>query len=396
VNLNNLIFSKQLPVRFLRHVLFWLIWWLFYLLTYWFPAHWFPGWHPQGKILTLAQTDVAQFCYFVLSKSFPGLLNNMIFTYVFVYVLAPLFLWKEKYRSFIATTFLLLAIIIISQYFRLLSAYQASVQAYTADVIKAAPDKAYLFRCAWENILFNCPATGGIVLGIRLLKRWHLKQAETRQMAMAKTSAELQLLKAQVHPHFLFNTLNNIYSFTLNASSRAPEMIKKLSGLLRYIIYDCQQEKLALEKELKMIQDYISLEQIRYGENLDITVTIQGDVKNNMIAPLLLLPFVENSFKHGTSKMLSGAWVNLSVIIEEQKLYFTLVNRKPQHNLVNQRNTGIGLQNVQKRLQLLYPGRHELNMTIEPEHFSVILEIDLHHSIKRRFEKRSHNKEPVY
>lgn len=315
----------------------------------------------------------------------------MVFTYVLVYILAPLFLWKEKYGSLIAGSILLLGVIVVKQYFGLLAVYQASLQAYGVPA-----DKGYLFRCAWENILFNCPATGSIFLGIKLLKRWYLKQKEIQQVAMAKTSAELQLLKAQVHPHFLFNTLNNIYSFTLNASPKAPEMITKLSGLLRYLIYECNQEKVPLEKEVKMIQDYLALERIRYGEQLDLTDDIRGDIKNSMIAPLLLLPFVENSFKHGTSKMLSRPWVNLSVILEDQKLYFLLTNSKPEEYSGRIRKSGIGLSNVQKRLQLLYPNRHKLNMTMESEHFTVLLEIDLHPAILKTFEEGTSKKAKGY
>ncbi|MDQ3847072.1 MAG: histidine kinase, partial [Bacteroidota bacterium] len=385
------IFSNRLPHRFLRHFLFWITWWIFFWLTYWFPAQWFPGWQPQGKLLALAQTDVLQFGSFVVTKSANGLLNNMLFTYVFVYILAPLFLWKEKYGSFIAGSILLLGVLVVKQYFGVLAAYQSSLQAYDVPA-----DKAYLFRCAWENVLFNCPATGGLFLGIKLLKRWYLKQKETQQIAMAKTSAELQLLKAQVHPHFLFNTLNNIYSFTLNASPRAPEMIKKLSGLLHYLIHECSQEKVSLEKELLMIQDYIALEKIRYGEQLDITVDIRGDIKNCMIAPLLLLPFVENSFKHGTSKMLSRPWVNLNVILEDQKLFFLLTNSKPEEYSGSARKSGIGLSNVQKRLQLIYPNRHQLNMTMEPEHFTVFLEIDLYTTTIKTFKEGSHKKAQGY
>ena len=132
-------------------------------------------------------------------------------------------------------------------------------------------------------------------------------------MIREKINAELQLLKAQVHPHFLFNTLNNIYSFILNGSDRAPEMIKKLSSLLHYILNDCNQQLVSLEKELSMIQDYIALEQIRYGDRLNLSMHIQGSAKDKMISPLLLIPFVENSFKHGTSRMLTHPWVKLDI-----------------------------------------------------------------------------------
>jgi LytS/YehU family sensor histidine kinase len=267
---------------------------------------------------------------------------------------------------------------------------------YIREIFGRAP-KAWthkeLLSCAWDMVLFNCPAVGGAALGIKLVKRWWLKQKESQQLATAKASAELQLLKAQVHPHFLFNTLNNIYSFTLNASPKAPEMVKKLSGLLHYIINECNQPTVLLEKELKMIHDYMGLEKVRYGEQMDMQVDIRGNYSGKMIAPLLLIPFVENSFKHGTSKMLSRPWVNLNIIIEEDIFYFMLNNSKPEEYISTAHNGGIGLANVQKRLQLLYPGRHEIKMTEEPEHFTVLLEINLQSSgekTKKTNKKASH------
>jgi hypothetical protein len=376
--------------------LFWIIWWIFFWLTYWFPAHWFPGWHPQGKVLALAQTDAWQFCIFVFTKSNAGLISNMFFTYIFIYLLSPFFLLKGKYVSFIIATAVLLLAIVFYTYNNLLIGYQKNLQAFDPHVVKTLPDKGYLFRCAWENILFNCPATAGIALGIKLLKRWYLKQTEIQQITIAKASVELQLLKAQVHPHFLFNTLNNIYSFTLKASPKAPEMVKKLKELLHYIIYECNDEKVRLDKELKMLKDYMSLERIRYGDELDMTIDIRGNAEDKMIAPLLLLPFVENSFKHGTSKMLSRPWLSLNIIIEEDRFYFMLNNSKPEEYSGSNCQGGIGLNNVEKRLRLLYPNKHKLNLTIEPTHFTVLLEIDLQSTNKKASVKDSYKKTEDY
>ncbi|MEO7394465.1 MAG: histidine kinase, partial [Chitinophagaceae bacterium] len=226
----------------------------------------------------------------------------------------------------------------------------------------------------------------GLAVTIKLLKQWWLKQKETEQLSKEKISAELQLLKAQIHPHFLFNSLNNIYSFALETSPKAPEMINKLSGLLHYMLYDCKLQLVPLEKELKMIQDYISLEKIRYGERLDLEVTIQeispalaGETGTKYIAPLLLIPFVENSFKHGTSKMLANPKVTLNIKIKDNILFFKLTNSKPTAivKISSNNNSGLGLKNVQKRLELIYPGRHELQIVEDPSEFSVWLKVIL-------------------
>ena len=298
---------------------------------------------------------------------------QVLFIYTLIYLLMPKYLIKEKYWVFATGIVVLMLIVTILHYY--LGQTQSLIYSVFG-IVKKSP-KSNFYSGALYMVFFYYPAIGGLAISIKLLKRWYLKQKESQQLVTAKSKAELQLLKAQVHPHFLFNTLNNIYSFTLTASPKAPEMIKKLSGLLRYIIYECNKIEVPLEKELKMIQDYISLETIRYGEQFDITVDITGDYSNKKIAPLLLLPFVENSFKHGTSKMLSKPWVNLNIIIENSTMYFMLNNSKPQEYINPSRNGGIGLGNVQKRLQLLYPGSHELKMTSEPEHFTVLLEIDL-------------------
>ncbi len=145
-------------------------------------------------------------------------------------------------------------------------------------------------------------------------------------------SAELQLLKAQVHPHFLFNTLNNIYAFTITKSPIAADLVDKLFGILHYMILEGQNMWVPLKKEIKLIQDYISLEKVRYGDRLNISVNIQGNAEGKFIAPLLMIPFVENSFKHGSSKMLTHPKVELSIIIEGAQLIFVLRNNKPNSN----------------------------------------------------------------
>ena len=193
-----------------------------------------------------------------------------------------------------------------------------------------------------------------------------------------KITAELQLLKAQVHPHFLFNTLNNIYSFILNGSDKAPEMIKKLSSLLYYILNDCNRKWVSLDKELSMIQDYIALEQIRYGDRLNLSLHIQGSPKGKMISPLMLIPFVENSFKHGTSRTLTHPWVRLDIHIDKDFLEFKLTNNKPEYNIESTGKKGIGLNNVKKRLQLIYPESHSLNIIENEMSYEVYMKIILH------------------
>ena len=229
-----------------------------------------------------------------------------------------------------------------------------------------------------RHILINYPTVVGLALAIKLLKNWYLKQQEMVHLTREKINAELQLLKAQVHPHFLFNTLNNIYSFILNSSSRAPEMIKKLSDLLRYILNECNHPLVPLSKELSLVQDYMELERIRYGDKINMNLHIQGNTAGKMISPLLLIPFVENSFKHGTSRMLTHPWIKLDVIIEEHFMEFRISNNKPAQTNDPVTKKGIGLANVKKRLQLLYPGTHSLYIAENEMSYDVAMKISLH------------------
>ena len=195
--------------------------------------------------------------------------------------------------------------------------------------------KVFAFGRTFDNsgLLVSC----SLMCTLKFLKIWYVKQQENTELVRENGKAELQLLKAQVHPHFLFNTLNNIYAFTLTKSPIAADLVDKLFGILHYMILEGQNTWVPLKKEIKLIQDYISLEKVRYGDRLNISVNIKGNAESKFIAPLLLIPFVENSFKHGSSKMLTHPKVELSIIIEEAQLKFVLRNNKPNshHKSVN-------------------------------------------------------------
>ncbi len=172
-------------------------------------------------------------------------------------------------------------------------------------------------------------------------------------------------------------------------------MIKKLSSLLHYILNDCNRQRVPLDKELSMIQDYITLEQIRYGDRLNLSLHIQGTAKDKMISPLLLIPFVENSFKHGTSRTLTHPWVKLDIHIEKDFLEFLLTNNKPE-NKESIGKKGIGLNNVKKRLQLLYPEAHSLNIVESEMSFEVYMRIALHTPQDKTKEDTLHHRKETY
>ncbi|WP_316795763.1 sensor histidine kinase [Pedobacter agri] len=215
---------------------------------------------------------------------------------------------------------------------------------------------------------------GGVAAAIKLMKCFYERQQAALVLEKEKANAELQMLKAQLHPHFLFNTLNNIYSFTQNVSVKASAMIMELSQLLRYILYECNKPLVPLDKELKMINDYLALETIRYDDGLDISVQLPM-VTNHMIAPLLLLPFIENAFKHGASQMAEAPWISLAITIMNDKLEMKLINGKSIGKVNN--SEGIGIVNVRKRLKILYPDRHMLSIHDAEEMYIVNLSLEL-------------------
>ena len=313
------------------------------------------------------------------------------FTYSVIYYILPRYIGNKK--PWITTTAILLLLFVaflsLDYYVTFLTSIDTSNSMIKQGIPRVKMYTGLIISRTMVPATFNLATLIGLTVTIKLMKRWWVKQKETDQVSKEKIIAELQLLKAQIHPHFLFNSLNNIYSFALEPSPKAPEMILKLSDLLHYMLYDCKQPLVELEKELKMIKDYISLEQIRYGERLSLKVSVSErkstdnlKAEQKLIAPLLLIPFVENSFKHGTSKMLSDPSVVLNIIIDNNILFFKLINSKPSENRENQAGTnrGLGLKNVRKRLELLYPARHELQIIENNSEYSVLLKIELNES----------------
>jgi two-component system, LytTR family, sensor histidine kinase AlgZ len=210
---------------------------------------------------------------------------------------------------------------------------------------------------------------------IKFFKLWTIRQKAWMLAQQEKISAQLQFLKAQLHPRFLLNTLNNIYSFALHNSPKTPQMVLRLSSLLSYILYDCKAEEVLLEKEVEMMKNYIELEKERYGEKIDISINIEGDIQDKYISPLLMLPFLENAFKHGTSENLERPWMSVDIAVKDHTLKCKVVNSK--NEFAPFQDNGVGINNVEKRLEFLYPGKYDLKRADEGEFFVVSLLLEL-------------------
>ena len=357
MTLHDFIFSNNPWYRISRHVCFWLGWFLF------------------SGIAQVTQTtkDLPTDLLVLIQSQFIRSLNRLpgifLFCYFVVYFLVPRFTRKGRFTQHIVVllfSFLLLYVA-TNIWFR-----YGRIDTFVRDW----PRFALNYFSFYTNINFTgAVPTCCLMLAIKYYKDWSIKQRRSQQLTRENIQAELQLLKAQVHPHFLFNTLNNIYSFVLNKDDRAASLVDKLAGMIDYMRTEGENSLVPLEKEIRLIKDYVGLEKIRYGDRLELKVDINGGDQNKLIAPLLMIPFVENSFKHGTSQMLRRPWVKLEITCVGNQLFFNLSNSKPSLIVPNKSNKGIGLNNVKKRLQLLYPGKHQLDIYSTDDSFSVNMQI---------------------
>ncbi len=302
---------------------------------------------------------------------------HMVFAYPIIFLFIPRLLLKERYLLFALSILL---------WFMAGWFWNSICRAFIFfDWVENNLGLSLGSKNPWAaNSYLSMMVIAGLGSTIVLFKYWMHKQKEYLNAQNEKISAELQLLKAQIHPHFLFNTLNNIYSFALHKSEKTPAMIAKLSSLLSYVLYDCKSPEVSLEKEIEIMKNYIDLEKERYGNSLDISINIEGDIGGNYIAPLLLLPFIENAFKHGTSEQLEKSWLSMDISVKQNIFRCKIVNSKNDSLVVAQK--GIGIENVKKRLSYLYPGRHELRLDDEGHFFVVSLVLDIAPDVKNRKE----------
>lgn len=220
-----------------------------------------------------------------------------------------------------------------------------------------------------------------LTTGVKLLKIWYKDKQVAKLLEKEKLEAELKFLKGQIHPHFLFNTLNNLYALTLKKDEHAPEIVLKLSDLMNYMLYDTNTQYIDIEKEINYIKNYIALEKIRYGNRVDISFNIAGQISGNKIAPMLILPFVENSFKHGVSGEIENAWITIDLLLQGNAMTLKVENSKSiEYTKRSQREyaSGIGLVNVKRRLDLLYKDQYELKIfDDEASSYLVVLKLTL-------------------
>jgi len=216
----------------------------------------------------------------------------------------------------------------------------------------------------------------GLMLALKLSLDWYGQQFTIQKITVEKLNAEVNFLRAQVNPHFLFNILNNLYALTLKKSELAPDVVLKLSEMMEYMLYDSTDEKVLLEKEVAYLNNYIELERLRFSGEAAIGLNMNTVLNGHEIAPFLLLPLIENAFKHGLSKHTDNSWLTVDIGLERSTLTVIIENTKPPSEISIGKG-GIGLANLRKRLNLLYPDRHHLELEDRKTTFLAKLVIEL-------------------
>ena len=273
------------------------------------------------------------------------------FNYLFF---IPKYLLKKNFRAYILG--LLLALILIS-FINVFYDFQVHNYFFPGDHHHFSISRSVF------GAIFSAFLAFGLSTSIRITDEWFRNEKLRKEMETEKLTSELAFLKSQVNPHFLFNILNNICSLARKKSDDTENAIIKLSQIMRYMLYDSKDEKVSLEKEVEYLRNYIELQRMRISGNVQISFIIEGAPEGHVIEPLLLIPFVENAFKHGVSYM-DESMIRIYLGIEEHLLNFQVKNnivRKGTEEPGNE--TGIGLKNVTRRLDLLYPEKHRISVT---------------------------------
>ncbi|UCG27155.1 MAG: histidine kinase [Bacteroidales bacterium] len=339
--------------RLFRHGLFWTGNLIFFVVIYFLTE--------SGKGLFLYSVKIA-FIFLLLAILF----------YIHQRTLVPRYYRKKRYWLY--TGYLLSGILLFTVLKYIFKFY----------VFHEVADETFIA----ENLGSVFAATFYIVIGsiISGFLRYNREKIHYQEMAMKlkesekqKLEAELVALKAQVNPHFMFNTLNNIYSLSLDKSEKAPAMILKLSDLMSYTLYDCKEEKVDISEEIRFVENYFELEKVRLDDNVKIDLEVSGNIPNIKIAPLLFIPFIENAFKHGINTEPRDPFIRVLFDFgKKDHFIFRIENRKIKGAENGNRNPeGIGITNSRKRLNLLYPGKHRLDITNNQDIFMVELEIEL-------------------
>lgn len=300
--------------------------------------------------------------------------SQMIVAYSFLYLLLPL-IFDKKYFSFLAIlVFLAYATAVLARLTKIYiyepaMGYNDPQESFLEVITEASP--LLIQYMIW---VFFLPI---LIIMTILIIRHFTQKAKIEVMRKEKNKAELNFLKAQLHPHFLFNTLNNLYALSIVKSPKTSDIAGKLNDIIDYMFHKCDTQAIAISEEIQLIHNYIELEKIRYGERLQISFTQNVAQSDFKIVPLMLLSLIENAFKHGASKDPEHPVIRIEITLDHERLLCSIFNTIPENvgTDLSKKNNGIGIQNVRRQLEILYPDNSVFTVKNNKDHFEVYLDI---------------------
>ncbi len=300
--------------------------------------------------------------------------------YLLTYYQLPKLAYKKKYLLFFIS--LIASMYLFTFLGRIFTMYVA--EPYLG--IEKTPSLDHMWAVAGNierlarNYLLAVYLAPFLMATIKLIKQRSQVRNEMEMLKKEKATSELNFLKTQIHPHFLLNTLNNIYALTLKKSEQAPASILKLSEMLTYVLYRCSETYVPIANEIKLLENYISLEELRYGKNLKLSFTKKIEDEDAMMAPLILLSIVENAFKHGASSATEVPEIKIKLTTTDGQLNFTVFNSIEKENNDENIGKGIGGKNIKKQLDLVYPNKYDYQVLKNEGSYEVRLKINLNSS----------------
>jgi len=307
----------------------------------------------------------------VMRFGYFAIINLSIFYINYTLLIPILVKQKKKYGLYMVAIFMLIAIMVI------IKTIVASLNSDFFLTYQNENNGKIEYLELTKYMVFAIFVSGFFVVVSALLKfaiDWFGSERIQRDLVSEKRDMELQFLKSQLNPHFLFNSLNNIYSLAYQKSDKTADAILKLSEIMRYMIYESNDSWVSLSKEIDYVQSYIELQKLRFKDGAAVEFTLNGEIDDQQVVPLILISFVENAFKHGVANDPKDP-IRINIIANQKILHFSVTNKKNKYN--KDVMGGVGLNNVERRLQLLYPDRYKLNIVNSATHYTTELMLDI-------------------